>query len=414
MGGNDHIPAEAFTAALAELDRTDLAEFVADVYREMGEDVVVDPPVVTVHSDGDPVRLGALTGESDPHPDAIDGVVTADPELAPERPAIAPADLRQRVLYALSPARADELCEAYLDRPARSAEYAPVRPAEPDSEPGSGDREEGVRGEPPAGADRSLAGTWLEPLADVVGPQAVLVGVLAVVVVATSAGAVFVGGLVPSDGDAALATAGEDTGDGGAAATPTATSEGGDGSIEEPLEAGQRDWGGWEAIPNGLPNSGETPTPTPTPGSDGGSDITDLGADRYTDLEPTCERSFLHVVQIQMNALKYNDNETNDGIRTVRRFASPRNREAVGSLQQFVRIIRSDTYAPMLTYDSAEYAPRRTGADSAVVRVVTREDGNVTARYAFRLRKQDGEEYDGCWMTEGVQSLTGGAGSDVE
>jgi hypothetical protein len=413
MGGNDRIPVGTFAAAMADLDRTDLAEFVADVYRETGDVVDVDPPVVTVHGDGDPIRLGVLTGESDPVPDDVDAVVTPDPDPTAEEPTVGPDDLRQRVLYALPPARADELCEAYLDCPARAPEYVPETPAGL-----GGERDEEGEGRrplrrPSTAAEKPLSETPLEPLADLVGPQVVLVGLLAAVVLATSAGAVFVGGLVPTDGDEALATAGEDPSD-QAAATPTATSGDGDGSVEEPPDTNQRDWGGWEAIPNGLPNSGETPTPTPTPRDGGGSDASDLGADRYADLEPTCERSYLHVVQIQMNALKYNDNATNDGIRTVRRFASPRNREAVGSLQQYVRIIESPTYAPMLTYDSAEYTPWRFGEDRAQVRVVIREDGNVTARYAFRLRKQDGEEYDGCWMTEGVQSLTESTGSDVE
>jgi hypothetical protein len=403
MGETDHVPAGAFAAAMADLDQGDLAEFVADIYREMGEEVTVDPPVVTVHSDGGPVRLGVLTGESDSLPDGIDAVVTADPDLAPETPSIGPADLRQRVLYALPPAAADDLCEAYLDRSARSVEYAPEQPPETDSGGSGGDEDGRSRGESPARADDSL-----------VGPQVVLVGLLAAVVLATGAGAVFLGGT--TDGGDVFPVDGADGSESGAVATPGDAS--GNGSIEAPLRANEGDWNGWQAIPSDAADTGQTATPTATPESGGSDDedqdVRDLGADRYADLEPTCERSFLHVVQIQMNALKYNDNETNDGIRTVRRFASPRNREAVGSLEQYVRIIESDTYAPMLTYDSAEYTPWRFGEDRAQVRVVTREDGNVTARYAFRLRKQDGEEYDGCWMTEGVQSLTESTGSDVE
>ena len=222
---------------------------------------------------------------------------------------------------------------------------------------------------------------------------------LVCLVLAASATAVFVGGLVSgSPGDVTATTDGAGTG----------PASGDDPGAVTPNRTGERNQGGREATPEELP-AAETPTPTPREETAGSP-----GADRYADLEPTCNRSYLHVVQIQMNALKYNDNEKNDGIRTVRRFASPRNREAVGSLEQYVRIIESDTYAPMLTYDSAEYAPRRTGADTADVRVVTRENGNVTGRYVFRLGKQEDNEYDGCWMTEGVQSLQDAVRRDVD
>jgi len=102
-----------------------------------------------------------------------------------------------------------------------------------------------------------------------------------------------------------------------------------------------------------------------------------------------------------MNALRFNDNETNDGIRTVRRFASPQNREGV-SYSELVRVVNSRSYDAMLTYDSVEYLPERTGEDSARVRVVTRENEVVTGRFLFRLSRQEGGEYDGCWMTDGV------------
>ena len=79
------------------------------------------------------------------------------------------------------------------------------------------------------------------------------------------------------------------------------------------------------------------------------------------------------------------------------------------SFERFVEIIESQAYAPMLSYDSVTYAPARTDDDDARVRVTTRANGTVTGRYEFRLRRQDGGEYDGCWMTDGVQSSTSGS-----
>ncbi len=135
---------------------------------------------------------------------------------------------------------------------------------------------------------------------------------------------------------------------------------------------------------------------------------------RNTGLRPTCERSALQVVQIQMNAFRYNDNETNDGIRTARRFASPQNRRAVGSIENFVGLFDTPRYAPMLSYDTAEYSVPSVEDDVATVRVVTRENGSVTGRYEFRLRKvlggsgstEDGvdDAVDGCWMTSAVSA----------
>lgn len=139
--------------------------------------------------------------------------------------------------------------------------------------------------------------------------------------------------------------------------------------------------------------------------------VTETIATRSTTLEPTCDRPPLLVVQIQMNALRQNDPKTNDGIQTTRRFASPGNRRTVGSLAQYVDLFETPTYAPMLSYDSVEYVPERVDGDVAEVRVVTRENGTVTARYTFRLRQISAEDgsitsgstgYDGCWMTDGV------------
>jgi hypothetical protein len=395
MERSARVPPEEFAAALGRLDPEEFAAFVGDIWRGTAEEVSVEPPVVTAGSGDDEVRLLAAAGESDDPPDGVDAVVTAE-ERSLGLPSVGPSELRQRVLYGLPAAEADEVCERYLDLPARSAEYPPDDP--PGTDTDGEDDEDRQAGASPAPGPTAAAPGWSRfgRLSDAAGPQVAMVALLAVLVLAASATAVFVGGLVSGD------IAGTASGDDPAGAEAASGTPGSGSETVTPSGTEERDWGGWEAIPNGLPNSGETPTQTPPrEGTDG-----PRGAVRYTDLEPTCNRSYLHVVQIQMNALKYNDNATDDGIRTVRRFASPRNREAVGPFERFVDIVKSPPYAPMLSYDSAEYEPRRPSEDTARVRVVTRADGNVTARYVFRLSKQEGGKYDGCWMTEGVQPLT--------
>ncbi len=397
MEGHDHIPPDEFASALERLDRGELAAFVGAVWAATAEDVTVDPPIVTVRTDSETVRLLAATDDPGESLERVDAVVTAREGLVPDHPTVGPSALRNRLLYGLAPDEADTLCERHLGRPARSPEY---RPADRAATSGASDGRSANTPAAASGDDRRraqsgridglLVGTPLEPLSERVGRQVAMVSVLAVVVAVTGVMAVFVGGFVPGEaGDPAV-----DGGEAGAGDTPTP--DGGAASTATPAV------------------DAETATPTPEDEDEDEDAVRSLSSDRYADMEPTCERSFLHVVQIQMNALKYNDNTTNDGIRTVRRFASPRNREAVGSLQRFVRIINRGAYAPMLSYDSAEYTPWRFSEDTAQVRVVTRENGTVTGRYAFRLRKQNGGEYDGCWMTEGVQSLSDSAGSDVE
>ncbi|WP_066415526.1 hypothetical protein [Halorubrum aethiopicum] len=147
-------------------------------------------------------------------------------------------------------------------------------------------------------------------------------------------------------------------------------------------------------------------------GGDGNeTDRNGTAAARATALEPTCERAPLHVVQIQMNALRYNDPATNDGIRTTRRFASPQNRRAVSTFPQFVDLFEGPNYAPMLNHDAALYAPLGIDGDRATVRVVTYENGSATGHYEFRMRKVDASDasltgygggYGGCWMTDAV------------
>jgi hypothetical protein len=380
MGENTHIPADEFSSALADLDATELAAFAGELWAGTAEKVTVEPPVITVRKADEQLRLVAVAGRSDPPVDTgdVDAVVTAgDGPVGGETPVVGPAELRQRLLYGLAPAEADAVCERFLGVPARSASDA----SDPQSDDTLGHDSPG---------NRHVEAGPLEQVGNGLGrlQGTHLAAVLVVAFLLLAVGSV----TVP------VADQAEDGGDGtgGELATATPVPEGG-------------------AV---TPDS--TPTPTVTANvTDSGRvagnesidpDWGEVGAQRYAGLAPTCNRSYLHVVQIQMNALTYNDPETDDGIRTVRRFASPRNREAVGTFEQFVEIIESQSYAPMLSYDSVTYTPSRTGRDAASVRVTTRENGTVTGQYEFRLRKQGGGKYDGCWMTDGVQSLLSASG----
>jgi hypothetical protein len=418
------IPAETFDAAVDRLDRDALAAFVGrlEAAADGAVAVEVDPPIVTVDDGDDRDRILVAPGGSDadtnrsgatePPPDAI--VVGPDsPEDTDADGSVrTTADLRRQLLYAVSPAAAESIAEEWLDTPARSASYAPeptpaaapggnadadttAAGSDPDAGTPDGsavsavgastaDGATGRRGGPPEGRDgppddrsgaavtRSSAGVSV-------------VAVLVVVILAVTSGVVYAAE-VSTDGDA------------GAFAAPGPVDS--DGLSDAEIRRGSRDL---------IDESGAVATATPTPetgsGSDGHPLLSDTEADRNVRPAPTCERSFLHVVQIQVNALKYNNNTTDDGIRTVRRFASPRNRQTIQTFDEFVRVIENPTYSPMLSYDSAQYTPIQSSDDYAQVYVTTRVDGNVTGQYTFRLRKIDGGEYEGCWMTDAVVSV---------
>lgn len=451
------IPLDEFKAAVRSLDRETFVAFVASLWSETADDVAVDSPVVTVRtedarttllvdppgSDSDPLDIDAAGG--------VDGVVTArdvPPDLDVD--VVTAADLRQRLLYALPAEDGEAACERFLDAPARSTSYDREQPGaeatgsaeseaersgghEPealddasggdaetaisDGRPAQGSRRSasagaigrGVSGETgpiPAGdTGRPASGDTGRPAAgDSSGPapggtgrppeenntiqirSGVAVAVLlAAVVLAGGAGAV---GLANTPIDAAS----EALGAGGDATDAPSADAAGVNDSDTDSNASETD-----------EQSSTTDDPTDTASTELAFKRDE--AARNTGLAPNCERSYLHVVQIQMNALKYNNETMNDGIRTTRRFASPRNRQAVSSVRRFIEIFESPSYAPMLSYDSVRYTPLGADDDSAAVRVATSENGSVTGRYEFRLRKINTTQYSergGCWMTDAV------------
>jgi hypothetical protein len=139
---------------------------------------------------------------------------------------------------------------------------------------------------------------------------------------------------------------------------------------------------------------------TPETATDDGTPAGDAAA-RYRGLRPTCERPPELVVAVQVGALR-TDNGTNEGIRTVRAFASPGNRQSTGSFDNFVSIVRSDPYDELLDHVRAEYDAVSVTGDSAAQDVTVVDAGGNRTTYRFRLERQAGGSYDGCWLTTGV------------
>jgi hypothetical protein len=124
------------------------------------------------------------------------------------------------------------------------------------------------------------------------------------------------------------------------------------------------------------------------------------------DLEPS------EVVQIQLEALKHNDDPFPDaGIALVFNFASPSNRTQTGPLPRFADMIHNG-FGEMLNYREAHLLPMavRDGMALQPVELVGR-DGAIH-RYVFVLARQTEPPYRGCWMTDSVIGDPNGSPAD--
>ncbi|QAU12942.1 hypothetical protein EKH57_09535 [Halorubrum sp. BOL3-1] len=453
MTASNPISLDAFATAVESLDRDAFAALVGEAYAVTADAAAVDPPRVAVSSGGRRTEILVVSDAAERvRGESADAVAVASDSLldggVPECDVavVTPADLRQRLLYAASPAAANAITERILDLPVRSEAYDGVTNDDAtggdatnvgagdgatsggttnDGDTTAGDTTDGAAnddgsdsedgplsrvgwtGAADAAADVTTAGVESSSERSRTGdsrtdesqtagassdrayPRTLLAAVAVVALLAAGVGGAFVAATVGTDGPGGIAGVEGDDGSG----TGTADGSG----------TGTADGGGTETADGDAVESvdGE---PTAGPADE---------VVRNTAPAPTCERSALQVVQIQLNALRYNDNATNDGIRTLRAFASPENREVVGSVSDYAALFETERYAPMLTYDTARYSVPEVDGGTAEIQVVTREDGGVTGRYEFRLELIAGGsqgtndtlgDVDDCWMTDSVAS----------
>ncbi|MGM0448752.1 MAG: hypothetical protein ACQERM_10955 [Methanobacteriota archaeon] len=440
MTASSPIPLDAFLTELESLDSDAFATLVGETYAATAEGVDVDPPRVTVRQGDRRTDLLVVSAATEGFPaDSVDAVAVASDALLDgldsglDAEVVTPADLRERLLYAVPPAEANAIADRILGVPVRSAAYegaagsaadggddgerdetdadAPADRDETDADaPADRDETDEVpvtsadsrpRSRPTDSTDASRPndGTTTTESADPGAPgdrrspRTALAAVAVAALLVAAAGAGFAAGSAGLGG-------------------PDALAGGGDGPTDQPAT---------DADEGGSTNGSDGGSDGSTGGGDPGDTVAVADGDptgeaaRNTALSPTCERSALQVVQIQMNALRYNDAETNDGIRTLRAFASPENREIVGSTGQYVELFETERYAPMLTYDTARYSVPESADGAAEVEVVTRENGSVTGRYEFRLVRVGGGtgatdtslgDVDDCWMTDAVGAPT--------
>ncbi|WP_121822928.1 DUF4864 domain-containing protein [Halostella salina] len=165
-----------------------------------------------------------------------------------------------------------------------------------------------------------------------------------------------------------------------------------------------------------VPSAATIDAPTEAPGSEAATSLrrgqaawttegtTETDQRRYVRMEPNCKRPPALVVRIQVGALRQNDPETNDGVRTLWRFASYASKRFNKGYSGFEDRMTAAEYRPLYRYDRVTFGPLERDGETASQQV-TVAGPNGTATYEWGLvRRAD----DGCWLTDGVARVDNG------
>lgn len=118
------------------------------------------------------------------------------------------------------------------------------------------------------------------------------------------------------------------------------------------------------------------------------------------------------VVDIQLQALKYNDSPTpNAGIAQTFALAHPSNKRITGPLPRFERMIRTPAYEPLLGH--ATHQIERLAGDDTVVRfkVVVELQNGKTLQYLWEVKRVLEGPDKGAWLTTKVSAPVSGGQS---
>lgn len=122
-------------------------------------------------------------------------------------------------------------------------------------------------------------------------------------------------------------------------------------------------------------------------------------------LAPNAEYSPAEVVEIVIDALQTNSEADGDqGIATVFRFASPKNRAVTGPINRFTNMIKRG-FPDMLNHSGARFEPIEISGNIAVQTVWLYTVTGTEVGYAFQIGRQSGGDHDGLWMTDAVIPL---------
>lgn len=122
------------------------------------------------------------------------------------------------------------------------------------------------------------------------------------------------------------------------------------------------------------------------------------------ELTPNTNLSPDDVVQIVVTALKTNSNQNNDGIETVFRFASPKNKAVTGPIERFTQMIKRG-FPDMLNHLKSEVSDIKIEGNTALQAVWLTTVTGSKHGYMFQLGKQANGPYKDMWMTEAVMPI---------
>ena len=123
-------------------------------------------------------------------------------------------------------------------------------------------------------------------------------------------------------------------------------------------------------------------------------------------LKPNNSISPKEVVSIQLSALKNNDSAYKDsGIEQTWNFAHPNNKKVTGPLDNFKRMIKSDSYQMMIDHLSHTITEVGSSDKWAQFEVIILDKNKIYHKFNWQVEKYtvDGTLKD-CWMTTMVSS----------
>ena len=122
--------------------------------------------------------------------------------------------------------------------------------------------------------------------------------------------------------------------------------------------------------------------------------------------EPSPELTPREVVETQLAALKANDEpETDTGIRTAFRFASPENKRSTGPIERFVGMVKNPLYSPLLNHRAAHLSETTQKDDLARIKVTLIASDGEEAAFVWILARVRTEECGRCWLTSTVMRV---------
>ena len=123
-------------------------------------------------------------------------------------------------------------------------------------------------------------------------------------------------------------------------------------------------------------------------------------------LKPNNSISPKEVVSIQLAGLKDNDREYKDsGIEQTWNFAHPNNKRVTGPLDNFKRMIKSDSYQMMINHLSHTITEIGSSDKLAQFEVIILDRNKIYHKFNWQVEKYTLEgTLKGCWMTTMVSS----------